>query len=681
MTDLGDPPRALIQPFDGLAHDAATHYRLWFFAAVARLVACLARSAGSFAQAFEDFPFLVPYADQLADHGLAGIDIEHACAQWCDALSAWESAASGHLPLRALRSTLDLSDDDLLLLMTAALPEEDARFGALFAELNGSAGARRPTLGLLGAWWGGAAAPDAGVRRLMRAGLLAPAEPALPRAEWPLVIPPLLWDAMRGDTAAQPVPWARYCGSQDLLPLDALLLDDAVRPVCRAVAAALAAGESPAIVVRGPRANGRRTLLGALARSTGRGLLEVDAARTEGSLQLAGALATLLGAMPVLVLQPAPGETVSVPALPGHVGALGIVLERHGGLAGPGLQQLLQIDLELPAATERREHWRSALDGAACAQLDEIADAWRLGRGQIRRLAMLARGPLAIEGRRELAAADVRTAARRLNREALDTVATLVRGDGDWTRLAVPPETRADLNDLERRCRHRERLVQPGDGAANAGVRALFKGPSGTGKSLAARLLANVLGKDLYRLDLAAVVNKYIGETEKNLERAFSCAEELDVVLLLDEGDSLLAKRTDVGSANDRYANLETNFLLQRIESFGGVLLVTTNAGERIDGAFARRLDIVIDFPLPQAEQRLAIWTLQLPPEHALGAALLREVAQRCTFSGGQIRNAALHARLLALDRQAPLADADLLAAVRREYRKAGGLCPLREPG
>jgi SpoVK/Ycf46/Vps4 family AAA+-type ATPase len=236
---------------------------------------------------------------------------------------------------------------------------------------------------------------------------------------------------------------------------------------------------------------------------------------------------------------------------------------------------------------------------------------------------------------------------------------------------------------LEARCRHRESLGRLAGGpaaAVNPGVRALFKGPSGTGKTLAATLLANALGMDLYRIDLAAVVNKYIGETEKNLEQAFSRAEELDVMLLLDEGDALLTRRTDVNTANDRYANLETNYLLQRIESFSGVLVVTTNAGERIDPAFARRMDVVVEFALPHAAERWAIWRLHLLPGHGVDPALLGEIAERCNLSGGQIRNAVLHAALLALDRGGAVGGEDLVAAVRREYRKAGAVCPLRLP-
>src|SRR5690606_13371462 len=138
-----------------------------------------------------------------------------------------------------------------------------------------------------------------------------------------------------------------------------------------------------------------------------------------------------------------------------------------------------------------------------------------------------------------------------------------------------------------------------------------------------ARILAAELGMDLYQIDLSAVVNKFVGETEKNLHRALTAAEELDVVLLLDEGDSLLAKRSEVKGANDRYANLETNFLLQRLEAYEGIVLITTNAAENIDPAFQRRMDVVVPFAPPGPEERLAIWQLHLPADHAVGPALL----------------------------------------------------------
>jgi SpoVK/Ycf46/Vps4 family AAA+-type ATPase len=209
-------------------------------------------------------------------------------------------------------------------------------------------------------------------------------------------------------------------------------------------------------------------------------------------------------------------------------------------------------------------------------------------------------------------------------------------------------------------------------------VRALFRGPSGTGKTLAATTLARSLQKDLYRVDLGAVVDKYIGETEKNLERLFCRAEELDVALLLDEGDALLGRRTSVHSSNDRYANLETNYLLQRLETSEAIVIVTTNAGERIDDAFLRRMDVVIDFALPEAADRLAIWRLHLPERHDVPADALQEVAVRCVFSGGPIRNAVLYEALMAAEARSLVDWPRLEEAVRREYRKANLVCPLR---
>lgn len=254
---------------------------------------------------------------------------------------------------------------------------------------------------------------------------------------------------------------------------------------------------------------------------------------------------------------------------------------------------------------------------------------------------------------------------------------------GGWEQMAAPRETMAELRSLEQRCRHREQLRDEAGSALggnlNCGVRALFSGPSGTGKTMAARLLASSLQMDLYRVDLSSVVNKYIGETEKNLNQVFSRAEELDVVLLMDEGDALLTNRTSVFSSNDRYANLETNFLLQRLESFEGILVITTNAGGRIDSAFQRRMDVIIDFRPPEPQERWLIWQIHLPAGHQVDAHWLEEASIRCVLSGGQIRNAVLHASLLALSNGGTLKTAHAEEAVQREYRKSGAVCPLRK--
>ena len=336
----------------------------------------------------------------------------------------------------------------------------------------------------------------------------------------------------------------------------------------------------------------------------------------------------------------------------------------------------------MPDIEARRLHWQHGFGSHPVDELDAICERFRMTSGNIRRTAGLAKSYSELAGRSAVTLADVQQASRALNRQALETLAVYIPTTGDWSHLAVGEETLRELTNLESRCRHRERL-HTAVGAAlssqlNVGVRALLTGPSGTGKTLAARLLASILQKDLYRLDLSAVVNKYIGETEKSLNQVFARAEELDVILLLDEGDALLTRRTNVQTSNDRYANLETNYLLQRLESFEGILLVTTNAVNRIDDAFKRRMDVVVDFRPPDVSERWAIWDLHLPANHAIDLTLLREVAVRCILTGGQIRNAVLHASLLGLNDGGRVTSAHLEAAVQREYRKLGAACPLR---
>ncbi|MCA1816453.1 MAG: ATP-binding protein [Acidobacteria bacterium] len=686
-------------PFDDLPRTPGEHFRLHFFAAVARVLEEAARAFGSLDAAQAELPFIAGYRSELTGCAAGGAD---ARAWWRASARRWEMSARTHLPLRAIQRTAGLSDDSLSLVVCAGLVEEDARFGQLFEALQGATGQRRPTVGLFSSWrhdaeGGGDARTD--LRRLRECGLVRFARTDAPRSEWAVEVPHELWDLLRGGAVEEVAPWARYRAPDSHARLDAIIAPPASRARLEQIPPLLASEEAGAVVVRGASRNGRRTVVGALARALGMGTLEVEARAPsagdtahadgdsaqvdEGRWRAVGALATCLNAVPVVAFDLAPGETVSLPPLACHAGALAVVLGRHGGVAGVAVGRAITINVEMPARAERVAHWREALGARAGRELDEIAEQLRLTGGNVRRAARLACVNASLEGREEVRLADVRRAARALSREGLETLAARVETEGDWDDLAVCAETIEELRNLESRCRNRERL--PSEVGAclgsqlNGGVRALFCGASGAGKTLAARLLAASLEKDLYRLDLSAVVNKYIGETEKNLSRLFSRAEELDVILLLDEGDALLTQRTDVSNANDRYANLETNYLLQRLESYEGVLVVTTNAGDRIDAAFRRRMDVCVNFGAPDAAERRAIWQMHLPASHAVSRVLLDEAAQRCELTGGQIRNAVLHAAALALEGGGTISDEHLESAVRREYRKAGAVCPLRE--
>ena len=673
-------------PFSDLARSPAQHFRLHFFAAVCRVTDQIAASFESFSETLRELPFLIGYHDELA---ALGVDMEtegRDPAWWQAAILKWEEEATVHLPLRALRESTGLGLDEVTLLAGIGLAEEDARFGTLFERAGGAAATHRITTGLLNAWWRGAI--DSGevrgaIRRLRDLCLIQVVNPEAPRIEWALQANPLFWDLLRGDTPSRLQPWLRFRPAAELFELPRLLIPDPLRETLARVPALVTSGEVEALLLRGPHGNGRRTIAGAIARALGHGLLEVvpPAKNEEEKWRTIGPLATILNAIPALVIEAGPGETVEIPPIEGYQGPLFLIAGAQGGVVGQGPLRLVTAQVEMPDRAARREHWRRGLSAHACRDLDEIAARFRMTSGHIFRAAQLSPAHAALAGRNEVTIEDARKAHQALNRQALETLAARMDESGDWSRLAVAPETLRELQILESRCRHREALggsETRASGAGNAGVRALFMGPSGTGKTLGARLLAAALQMDLYRVDLAAVINKYIGETEKNLSRIFALAEELDVALLLDEGDALLTQRTTVQTSNDRYANLETDYLLQRIESFQGVLIVTTNAVDHIDTAFQRRMDVVVDFRAPEAAERWAIWQLHLPPAHGVDWSFLREVAGRCQLSGGQIKNAMQHAQLLALDDGGVIRTDHLEAAVLREYKKAGAVCPLR---
>jgi SpoVK/Ycf46/Vps4 family AAA+-type ATPase len=219
-------------------------------------------------------------------------------------------------------------------------------------------------------------------------------------------------------------------------------------------------------------------------------------------------------------------------------------------------------------------------------------------------------------------------------------------------------------------------------GGRGDGITGLFAGPSGTGKTLAAEVIAHDLGLDLYTVDLATVVDKYIGETEKNLDRIFTEAERVNGVLFFDEADALFGKRSEVKDARDRYANVEVAYLLQRMERFDGLAILASNLRANLDEAFARRLDVVVEFPQPDEEQRLALWA------HAFGPGVpidddvdLAFCAKAFELTGGHIRNIVVTSAFLAADRGGLVTMADVILGVEREYRKLGRLCSVSEFG
>jgi SpoVK/Ycf46/Vps4 family AAA+-type ATPase len=293
-----------------------------------------------------------------------------------------------------------------------------------------------------------------------------------------------------------------------------------------------------------------------------------------------------------------------------------------------------------------------------------------------RDLAALAQGDKR-NGATAVSFADVVAAARARSDQRLGALAVKVEEERSWDRLVLPPATLARVREFAAAVRQRHVVFAEWgfsprrDGVA--GLVALFAGASGTGKTMTAGVIAHDLGVDLYRVDLAGLVSKYIGETEKNLDRIFRVARAGNAMLFFDEADALLGKRSEVKDAHDRYANIEVAYLLQKLEEHDGVVILATNQKRNLDDAFARRMHYVIEFPVPDARDRERLWRGVFPS----GAPLEPDVdfgflARQFTLAGGDIRNVALDAAFLAADAGGPIGMREIVRALARQQVKEG---------
>jgi len=345
--------------------------------------------------------------------------------------------------------------------------------------------------------------------------------------------------------------------------------------------------------------------------------------------------------------------------------------------------QLREIEVPGPTLGARVELWRRALGDTPVADdaLEEIAGRFALGGGAIVRAAerALVQARLRDPGAPRLALPELTESARMMLQHRLGSVARRITPGFDWDDLVLPEETHEALRELLDFARHRAALLERWGFDRKLpygrGVSAVMAGPPGTGKTMVAQLLARELGYDLYLIELAQVVNKYIGETEKNLARVFDEAEASHAILFFDEADALFAKRTDVKSSNDRYANLEVNYLLQRMESYNGITLLATNLEQGLDEAFKRRIRFSIRFEMPEAPVREQLWRSMFPAEVPLAPDIAwKQLAEKWDLAGGHIKKAALRAAARAITRgkDATITGEDLELAAQLEYREMG---------
>ncbi|MBP6628578.1 MAG: ATP-binding protein [Kofleriaceae bacterium] len=457
-----------------------------------------------------------------------------------------------------------------------------------------------------------------------------------------------------------------------------------------ALDAALADGRRPLVVV-GAAGVGKATAVAAAAARLGRQVVLAElslivgphGASPEPALRSLRALtreARRLG--DVLVLRVEDGLTTApvqvqraVLDLAGVGGA--VLITRSADLARR-LRAPEVIELAGPDADEQRDLWRRHLGPAGLGlDLDAVVARCPLPAGEIREAAQLALGRA--RGRGELGRAGLEQAARDRLRHRLGEVASVVTTSLTWADLVVRDEVRARLREIVAAVEHRALVLDGwGFGAIlpyGRAVSALLAGPPGTGKTMAASLIAQELGLELFRIDLSKIVSKWLGETEKNLGLVFDEAERVGAVLLFDEADALFARRTEVKSSNDRTANLQVNFLLQRLEQHPGVVLLTTNARTGIDEAFLRRLRYRIEFSAPDAAERELLWRSMIPARAPLSTDVdLTEVAERYELAGGHIKNAVVRAAFMAAERGGEIDHDTLVRAAALEWTELGNL-------
>lgn len=619
------------------------------------------------------FAVLAPAGDRLESD--AGPEA-HWLAALAEGLCRYDLAASlaewrtrtppADARLARLADALGLADAELMAVALALAAETSVMAARALAWLQGPRCDAHPTPGLLASLLElRGQAPQRTLADLLDGMALASGLLRLEAGDRPLPdarlrLPHPLAVALAGGEGRWP---GVRLGDPDPLAIpDSLLAEAAIR----------AGRPRPALAVRSGHPVEARAACAAIAAALGRRPAFVEGEPPAGL----GPWLALHDAVPVLHLELGPGERRAAPSLPGHQGLLLLAGGPEGSWELDG-EAVPSWHVPVPTAPERTALWQR--HGA------DPAEAAALGVGHRHASARIA--GLAREARQagRLDVATVARVARGAGQGALGSLASLVADDIPDQALVLPPALRQELEGLAARCRARDRLDHGLGPAARAryrpGVRALLVGPSGTGKTLASGWLACRLGLPLYRVDMAAVSSKYIGETEKNLGELFARAEHAEVVLLFDEADALFGKRTDVKDAHDRYANQQTNYLLQRIESFDGIVLLTSNSRARFDSAFSRRLDAILEFPLPGAEERRALWLAHLGEAHALDDGALNRLAATSDLAGGHIRNVVLAARALAP--AGTIAWPALQQALAAEYRKLGKTLPagLAGPG
>jgi DNA polymerase III delta prime subunit len=470
--------------------------------------------------------------------------------------------------------------------------------------------------------------------------------------------------------------------SADVMPADHLEID---RHLCEEVRRTIAV-RNGICVLQGRCGSGRRSLLTSVAREVGMKVLTIDARKiatdrnaASRQLRLISRECTLLQRTPLFLHLDALGASNQVPdrldLFEAELECFALATTTRP-VARRWRSAPTVFDVPVLTGKQRAALWARALPMASSGDAELLATMYPLAPGLIRTVADLA---INRADGSEMKPHHIEGGIRSVLDDRLAGLASRIKVTQQWEDLVLPEDQRSVILELLARVRARDRVYEEwgfGDKVGRgSGITALFSGPPGTGKTMCAGLIAADLGIELYQVDLSKITSKWIGETEKNLAALFDAAEAGHAILLFDEADALFGKRSSVKSSNDRHANQEVNYLLQRLESFAGICILTTNFDSAIDEAFRRRLSVHVRFPVPDLDERARLWRALLPEKAPVDPDLpIDELAKKYMMSGGYIRNAVLRAAFMAADEDMNISAKHLVQAAQLEYEAMGKL-------
>ena len=593
---------------------------------------------------------------------------------WSDKLSRiFHNPSNDDIRLLNLARKLSLNETEVLVTSLALGVEQNAMIGRCIAFVQAPIGTSRPCLGLLNSVLAPVLRTNINVSNLLiagravKTGLLEILNEDSPLPEQLIRLPIPLANTLSGVDYQWP-------GARELdNPVE---LSESVILTARKYGLPLNNQNNRVLLLRSSSQSEAQSVAAVIGKALSKSPLFLD--MKKAALSGLGPYCLMRNTIPVFQYTLAPSDHETLPGIPGYNGAVIVTANSEGTFEYPS-GTIVNWHIPQPDYEERLALWESYLPNNE--HIKDIAKWHIYGTERIAQLSTIAQRIAESNFRNTPSKSDLSQAAFVSEGSGIGALAQLISTKVPEDALVLSKNIRRELELLLARCRNRESLSENLGVTLKAryqqGVRTLLVGPSGTGKTLAGSWLATQLNIPLYRVDLAAVTSKYIGETEKNLSQLLDKAEQEEVVLLFDEADSMFGKRTDIQDSNDRFANAQTNYLLQRIESYTGIVLMTSNSRMRFDAAFSRRIDMIVEFHAPKPEERRELWNCHLGDNHKLTHTQLNQLSTVADLCGGHIRNAVLTASILSQSENRALEYKDLQQGIKAEYKKLGKKIPV----